>query len=249
MTLLKEGSRSASRQRADEFVADYLRSVLPEMRREQTERIRRTDGVVMWIVGLATAGVAFIVSQGGALTGVGRGALRWSIGLFASSIVAGTLFRFNHWRWESKASSALWRINHQLAVRTADIWDKSLPDDADRDEIRRRLRSDFGLDENQSLAGHSEEELRSLYERKAEQRSQHEKEGIRSMLGSLSTLSYTKEYTDPFDEEGDDTENESEDSDFAKSRFKQRLLSAFLYLTTATAFVTGVLVIAVAYLL
>lgn len=131
--------------RSDEQIGSYLKVWIPEFRKDYVERLRQTDRVIVWLVGLSTGGLALLLSQYSKLDFALYGYIKWASIFLVVAIVSGVIFRGIFYLTEALEVSHLFNLEgfcHGIGMEANGP--RTLPEACTPVDIVGYLREDMG---------------------------------------------------------------------------------------------------------
>jgi hypothetical protein len=133
--------------RTDEQIGSYLRVWIPEFRKDYVERLRQTDRVIVWLVGLSTGGLALLLSQYSKIDSGLYCHIKWATIFLVSAIISGVVFRGVFYLTEALEVSHLFNIEgfcHGIGLEANGP--RALPETCTPADIVGYLKDDMGSD-------------------------------------------------------------------------------------------------------
>jgi len=128
----------------DQLVGLFRRRLIEE-RSELFERMAHADGLVAWLVGMSTAGLALFVSQHSSLLFLGAKSKTLVLLFLVLAVAAGVAFRLLHYRLQGLLHSALLQLDLFLSVEGSYLPER-LPEGTSVVEAVEVFKREFGLD-------------------------------------------------------------------------------------------------------
>lgn len=171
------------------FLEKYLQEALPRLESRAAEILGRADSIVVWLVGLATAAVGFLILRGNQITEIGAAALHWGVALFVLTVASGALGRFCLFLFNSYQHQVVERGRQQLLLQRLQ---EQVPDSPEDLSVSEKAEVLAGTDEvdhsSREIFRWGDSDIDDLYETWIEARQEVEREGLHEIASVFAVL-------------------------------------------------------------
>lgn len=131
---------------ASDHIAELFRDLLPEVQRTHFEVSARTDQVIVWLVGLATASIGLLIINIDRFAFLPRPTLQVTLIVLATVVLLGVTHRLVHHVLSSHQANLIFRLrSHLYGLTWTDHGPMDLSEYWTAQEVSDHLKADFGI--------------------------------------------------------------------------------------------------------